>query len=138
MTRQEILKWRQEASGMNKLLGIQIIELDEGCATASLNLVPEVLNPLGMAHGGTIFTLCDVAAGTAAASRGRVAVTLSSSIDYYKPGKAGETLIARATERKHGRTTNVYHVEVQDTQGTHVADARFIMFYTGAMIEDLR
>lgn len=138
MTRQEILKWRQEAGGMNKLLGIRITELDEGSATALLDMRPEVLNPLGIAHGGTIYTLCDVAAGTAAASRGRVAVTLNASIDYYKPGLAGETLIARAFERKCGRTTNVYHVEVHDAQGTHVADARFTMFYTGKMIEDMQ
>ena len=41
-------------------------------AAFEVDLTPELLNPLGMAHGGTIFTLCDIAAGSAAASQGTV------------------------------------------------------------------
>ena len=91
MTIEEILKLRQEAGGLNKLMHMHVVTLDkDGGATVELDLTPELLNPLGMAHGGTIFTLCDIAAGSAAASQGTVAVTLDSTIHYYRPGRCGK------------------------------------------------
>lgn len=128
---------RQEAAGLNKLMHMHVLSLDEHGASVELELTPELLNPLGMAHGGTIFTLCDIAAGSAAAASGRVAVTLDSTIHYYRPGKAGLVLTATASERKHGRTTAVYLVEVKDERGWHIADATFTMFYTGQTVADL-
>ena len=96
----EILKMRQDANGLNKLMHTHVVTLDkDGGATVEIELTDEVLNPLGMAHGGTIFTLCDIAAGSAAASQGTVAVTLDSNIHYYRPGRAGHKLTAVAYER---------------------------------------
>ena len=114
----EILKLRQNANGLNKLMNMHVITLDkDGGATVEVELTDELLNPLGMAHGGTIFTLCDIAAGSAAASQGTVAVTLDSSINYYRP---------------------VFMVEVHDDEGKHIADATFTMFYTGATLDDMK
>ena len=74
MTIEEILKLRQEAGGLNKLMHMHVVTLDkDGGATVELDLTPELLNPLGMAHGGTIFTLCDIAAGSAAIVNSRAA-----------------------------------------------------------------
>ena len=54
----EILKLRQNANGLNKLMNMHVITLDkDGGATVEVELTDELLNPLGMAHGGTIFTL---------------------------------------------------------------------------------
>ena len=137
MTIEEILKLRQEAGGINKLMHMHVVTLDkDGGATVELDLTPELLNPLGMALGGTIFTLCDIAAGSAAASQGTVAVTLDSTIHYYRPGRCGKKLTAVAYERKRGRKVSVYMVEVHDDEGKHIADATFTMFYTGATLDD--
>ena len=134
---ERILKLRQEANGLNKLMHMRVITLDEdGGATVELDLTDELLNPLGMAHGGTIFTLCDIAAGSAAASHGIVAVTLDSNIHYYRPGHADTTLTAVAYERKRGSKTAVYMVEVHDEARRHIADAVFTMFYTGETLGD--
>ena len=117
---------------------MRVITLDkDGGATVELDLTDELLNPLGMAHGGTIFTLCDIAAGSAAASHGLVAVTLDSNIHYYRPGRPGKTLTAVAYERKRGKKTAVYMVEVHDDEHKHIADAVFTMFYTGQTLEDM-
>lgn len=139
MTIEEILRMRQQAGGLNKLMHMHVVTLDkDGGATVELKLTDDLLNPLGMAHGGTIFTLCDIAAGSAAASHGLVAVTLDSTIHYYRPGKPGKTLTAVAYERKRGRKTAVYIVEVHDDNHWHIADATFTMFYTGQTLEDMQ
>ena len=134
---ERILKLRQEAAGLNQTLHMHVVTLDkDGGATAELKLTPDVLNPLGMAHGGTIFSLCDIAAGSAAASHGVIAVTLDSTINFYRPGLPGTTLTANAYERKRGRTTAVYMVEVFDENQRHIADATFTMYYTGEKLTD--
>ncbi len=136
MDYKELLKLRQRAGGLNKHLGIRVLEISEGTAVAELDLTPETLNPLGNAHGGTLFTLCDVAAGSAAASHGRVAVTLSGVINYLRPGREGHTLRAVASELKAGKNTSVYNVDVHDMDGAMVANCTFTMFYTGLRVED--
>lgn len=139
MTIEQILKMRQEASGLNKLMHMRVVTLDEnGGATVELELTEELLNPLHMAHGGTIFTLCDIAAGSAAASHGLVAVTLDSNIHYYRPGRLGKKMTAVAYERKRGKKTAAYMVEVHDEDNRHIADAVFTMFYTGHTLDDMQ
>lgn len=137
MDHTELLKLRQRATGINRYLGIRVLEISDGGAVCELDVTPETLNPLGMAHGGTIFTLCDIAAGSAAASRGNVAVTLTGSINYLKPGVEGERLRAVAAEIKAGKSTAVYTVDVVDGKGARIANSTFTMFYTGRKAEEV-
>lgn len=123
------LRQRQEQGGFHELLGLRVRHIGPGYAEIELPARPENLNPLGNAHGGAIYALCDVAAGTAAASYGRAGVTLDASIHYLRPGKSDQTLVARTKERKCGRMTAVYDVEVVDEQDTVIASATFTMYY---------
>ncbi|MCB6365586.1 PaaI family thioesterase [Intestinibacillus massiliensis] len=137
MDYKEMIDVRQRMRGMNRHVGVRVVEITEGGAVAELDLTPQTLNPLGNAHGGAIFTLCDSAAGSAAAARGRIAVTLSGSINYLRPGRAGKTLRAVASELKSGRNTAVYTVDVYDTDGTLVSNCTFTMFYTGQTVDEV-
>ena len=125
------LRHKQESNGFNELLGLRILHIRPGYAEIELPANPANLNPLGNAHGGAIYALCDVAGGTAAASYGRVGVTLNASINYLRPGKEGKALVAKTREIKNGRTTAVYGIDVTDEDGTLVADATFTMYYVG-------
>ena len=50
-----------------ELIGIKIIEADEGYCKAELKVNDRHLNPLGTVHGGCLYTLADTVAGFAAA-----------------------------------------------------------------------
>ena len=95
----EILKLRQNANGLNKLMNMHVITLDKD---------------------------------------GGATVEVDSSINYYRPGRAGHRLTAVAYERKRGRKTSVFMVEVHDDEGKHIADATFTMFYTGQTLDDMK
>ena len=128
------LRERQESGGYNRLHGLRVLTVREGYAEVCLPAGESILNPLGSVHGGAIYTLCDVAAGTAAASRGRVGVTLSSSMSYLRPGHREEGLLAKTQELKNGRTTAVYSVDVY--QGSRlIANGQFTMYFTGETLE---
>ncbi len=134
----QVLEWRQQTDGFNHYVGIRVVGIGDGTSEVEADLTPQMLNPLGMAHGGMIYTLCDAAAGTAAASRGRIAVTLTGSINYLRPGYGGSRLRGHAIEIKSGNQTAVYDVLVDDGTDRQIARATFTMFYTGKTIEDMK
>lgn len=125
------LRSKIENDGFNEMVGMRVRSLHKGYAEVELPASHNNLNALGNAHGGAIFALCDAAAGTAAASYGRVGVTLDANIHYLRPGKGDQALIAKTREIKVGRTTAVYQVYVTSEDGTDVAEATFTMFYVG-------
>ena len=126
----EILKLRQNANGLNKLMNMHVITLDkDGGATVEVELTDELLNPLGMAHGGLIFTLCDVATGVAARTGGRITVTLDSNIHFLRRAKDTEKLVARGRVVKAGRTTGLVTAEVFDDTDKLIATADMTVYY---------
>lgn len=131
------LNRRNEHGSYNMLNGLKILSAAEGYAEVLLPVRPEVLNPLGNVHGGAIYTLCDVAAGTATASTGRIGVTLSSSMNYLRPGRSDEDLLAKTSQLKCGRTTAVYSVDVYQGERL-IASGQFTMFFTGDKLCDLQ
>ena len=58
----------------------KIIKIEENYCELEGYLTETSVNPFGIAHGGYIFGLADTAAGIAAMTDGRKAVTLNSSI----------------------------------------------------------
>lgn len=91
-------------------------------------ITKESLNPYGIPHGGFIFGLADTAAGMAASSTGRPAVTINSNIQYLKASK-GDKLIATASCIKHGKTISVYQVDITDNRGSNISTAVFTYYY---------
>ena len=83
--------------GFNSHNHIVVTEVGEGTSVVEVEMTQDAMNPLGMAHGGLIFSMCDVATGVAARTSGRITVTLDSSIQFLRPGKDTSKLVA------HGR-----------------------------------
>lgn len=87
-------------------------------------------NGMGFAHGGAIFALADVAFGAAAnAGRETGVVSLTSSIEFLRPGKVGP-LAAEARVVRAGNHVLSYDVCVFDGEGTLIARAMSTGFIT--------
>jgi len=110
--------------------GIKLIEITDNYASCRVELTPEVINSQGMAHGGIVFSICDVAAGFAAASIDRRLVTQGATINYLRPAAMGSILIAKAEPVKIGKTISVVEVRVYDEKERLIAQASFTVFYT--------
>ena len=106
-----------------------VTEVGDGTSVVEVKLVQESLNPLGMAHGGLIFTLCDVATGVAARTGGRITVTLDSNIHFLRRAKDTEKLVARGRVVKEGRTTGLVTAEVFNDEGKLIATADMTVYY---------
>lgn len=105
---------------MAELLGIELLDVAPGQARVRLRIDERHLNGAGVIHGGTIFTLADVAFAAASNAHGTLALALDASISFVKALSSG-TLVA--TAREEVRTTKIgcYSIRVEEEGGELVA-----------------
>ncbi|WP_257348403.1 PaaI family thioesterase [Pseudalkalibacillus decolorationis] len=96
-----------------QFLGVKLIELGEGTATAELDVKDFMLNTHGTVHGAITFALADYVFACACNSYGKTSVGLSNTVNYMAPGKKGSKLRAIATEEKRKHRTSWYNISVE-------------------------
>lgn len=99
-------------------LGIEIVSMLDGTAELTVELVPELLNGAGMAHGGLIATLVDSTAGAAVFSivaDDKMAVTTDLNLTCLKSCFHG-LLTAKGKVVHRGRRLMHADVEVYSEQ----------------------
>lgn len=111
-----------------KLLGIEVVGLDEGYAKCRMEVKQEMLNSVDIPHGGAIFTLADMAFAAASNSHGTIALAMHVGISYYAAVSAGAVLFAEAKEIHLGRKTSEYDIRILDDGGRLVACARGLAY----------
>jgi acyl-CoA thioesterase len=117
MTYQEIMDLRNRTNFFAIKQGIKVTELNEGYAVVHVKITDELQNPTHSVHGGLLFTLCDVACGSAASSYGIQITTVDSSFHYLRAALNVSELFAEAREIKHGRRVMVFEADVTDSEG---------------------
>ena len=127
MNNKELLE-RAMNNGFISNNNYKIIEVKDNYCVLEGTITETSLNNFGIAHGGYIFGLADTAAGIAAMSKGRKAVTLSSNINYIKKAK-GNKLIAKTLCLKEGKTISNYEVSIYDEEDNLIAKATIEYFY---------
>lgn len=100
-------------------LGIQIIEIKEGYSKIKMSVRKEMINGLGIVHGGVAFSLSDTAFAFACNSRNNLSVALDTSINFLKPVQPGDELTAEAKEIHNGKSTGLYHITITN-QHNHI------------------
>lgn len=101
-------------------LGIEITEAARGYARAVMPLDAHHRNGVGMAHGGAIFAVADLAFAVACNTRGKVSVNLNTAISFLAPGRRGP-LTAEAREISAASRVATYEIRVTDGEGTLIA-----------------
>ena len=105
----------------SKSIGITIDEVREGYARLNMPITAEMLNGHGICHGGFIFTLADTAFACACNTRNDVNLAQKCSIEYKRPGKAGDRLTATAEHQSQEGRYGIYQVTVTDQDDNFIA-----------------
>ncbi len=112
-----------------RFLGIKIIDLKKGYSLVTMKSKKDYDNIFKITHGGAIFSLLDVAFGSAVNSYGTVAVALNVSINYLKSACAGDILTAEAREVSRSNRIASYNITVKDeTSGEIIASAQTVAY----------
>ena len=109
---------------------IRVTDLQDGEARVELTLQPESLNRWGTAHGGILFALADIAAGTAVLTlRQEVCLTVNASIDFLDAAGLGSTLIAVGHVDRMGKSLCFCHTDKECIfHFFHRCDRKFFAF----------
>jgi uncharacterized protein (TIGR00369 family) len=98
-----------------RLLGIELVECEEGISKMELSADDKHHNPMGFVHGGIYCDLADAAMGTALASvmePGETFATTDLSTNYFIPMRRG---ILRAYGRVVRKGRDVAYMECEMT-----------------------
>ena len=104
-----------------KELGIVIEEVREGFARLGMTVEARMLNGHAICHGGMIFALADTAFAYACNSRNRATVAQKCAIEFKRPGKEHDRLIATAEHQSQDGRYGRYRVKVQTEDETVIA-----------------
>lgn len=133
---QKVVFHMTENDLFSKWLGIQILEVKEGYSKTQMEVREEMINGLGIVHGGVTFSLADSTFAFACNNRNNLSVALDTSINFLKPVNVGDTLIAEAKEIHNGKSTGLYHITVFNQHDHVVAVFKGTCFRTGKKLID--
>jgi acyl-CoA thioesterase len=95
-------------------LGVRVLTAEPGRAVVDLVVEDRHLNDRGIAHGGAVFSLADVALAVASNPPGQVALVPTATVHFLRPARLGARLRATATVEHSGRTLGLYSVVISD------------------------
>lgn len=114
------MQWFLERDAFAAHLGIRLVEAGPGYAKTAMDLTDHHKNGAGIAHGGAVFSLADLAFAIAANSHGRLSLAVAASIAYIKAG-TGKTLFAEAREVSLGGKMATYAITITNDVGDTIA-----------------
>ena len=112
---------KTEELNFRTALGIRIVERGEGWAKGEMKAETLHLNPLGIIHGGCLFSLADTVSGSAVIGYGCRVTTVNGTIKFLRPGKHEGIITAEARVVKHGKTFSVCDCQVFDDRNELIA-----------------
>jgi len=105
-------------------LGIEIVDVAPGGVQIAMTVRPDMVNGLGLCHGGIVFAFADSAFAFACNSYGDPMVAAGASIEFLAPAPRGERLTATATEVSRSARHGIYDVAVTAASGAALAHFR--------------
>lgn len=105
----------------SKMLGISIEVAAAGSAVARMTVTREMLNGFGTCHGGLIFSLADTAFACACNGYDEMTFAARADIEFVRPARLGDVLVAVAREDYRGTRTGFYTVDVRNQHDQYVA-----------------
>ncbi len=118
----------KEVKGFIANNNYNIIEVKENYCELEGILTESSMNNFNVAHGGYIFGLADTAAGVAAMTTGKNAMTIDANINYLRPA-VGNKLIAVATSIKIGKSISVFDVTIKNDEEKLIAKSTITYAY---------
>jgi acyl-CoA thioesterase len=102
-------------------LGIEMEVTGVGTANARMVIRDDMVNGLDVCHGGLVFALADTAFAFACNAYNNQSFAASCQIEFMRPAKLGDELLAIASEDYRGRRSGYYTVKIQNQRDEAVA-----------------
>jgi acyl-CoA thioesterase len=115
-------------------LGIQLKEVSSGYSELILVVRDDMVNGLGICHGGVTFALADTAFALACNSRNQRTLAFNCTITYSAPARVGDMLTAVAQEQVLNGKTGIYDVVIMNQHMEKIVMFRGVSYRTRQQI----
>jgi acyl-CoA thioesterase len=129
-TPQQVVDRMMKDDLFSQWLGIEVLDIKEGYSKIKMTVRKEMVNGLGIVHGGIPFSLADSAFAFACNNRNILSVALDTSINFIKPVHINDVLTAEAKELHNGKSTGLYQVEITNQKNHLVAQFKGLCYRT--------
>jgi uncharacterized protein (TIGR00369 family) len=134
------IRARFAAADFSRWMGLELISIDDGTSELRLKLQPHHLNPGGIAHGGVVAAMLDVAAGLAHRSKlgpDATHVTVQLHINYMRAVGAG-VVTARGISLQTGSRVGYSEATLYDEDDRMLAraSATFLIVTPGSVLRE--
>ena len=126
-----VVSHMMENDYFSQWMGVEVLEVKKGYSKIRMTIRKEMVNGLGIVHGGIPFSLADSAFAFACNNRNNLSVALDVTITFTKAVNIGDVLTAEAKEVHNGRSTGVYLITVTNQKEESVALFKGTCFRTG-------
>jgi acyl-CoA thioesterase len=130
----DVVNSMKENDLFSQWLGIEIIEVKVGYSRTKMIIRNEMMNGIGVVHGGVTFSLADSTFAFACNNRNNLSLALDTSINFLKPVHVGDILVAEANEIHNGKSTGLYQITITNQKNHVVALFKGTCFRTGKKI----
>ncbi len=130
ITARKVVDYMMQHDQFSQWLGIEVLEIKEGYSKIQMVVRQEMINGLGIVHGGIAFSLADSAFAFACNNRNNLSVALDTSINFLKPVHVNDVLMAQAKEIHNGKSTGLYHIVITNQYQHDVAVFKGTCFRT--------
>ena len=113
-----------------RYLGVEMLKLTEGYGLGRMRYKEELLNPYGMLHGGSLYSLADIIAGAVACMGGHFVTTVSGNMNFLLPADHTEFVDCEAIQLRQGKHLAVFDVKIKDDENRVLDSGEFTFFLT--------
>lgn len=111
--------WAEDTA--SQALGMRIESVAPGRAVLTMPIRSDMVNGLGVAHGGFVFLLADSTFAFACNSRNQRTVAAGAEIHFVAPAFEGDLLTATGEEVHRAGRSGIYDIEVRNQHGERIA-----------------
>ena len=116
-----------------KLLGFEILEIQDGYAKVKSFIKDEHLNAADVVHGGFLFSLADYAFALASNSKNNLSLAINANITFHKAVSCG-SIYAVAKEIKDGKHIASYEVKIINEQDDLLTTFTGVVYRKGSKL----
>ena len=113
-----------------RYLGVEMLKLTEGYGLGRMRYKEDLLNPYGMLHGGSLYSLADIIAGAVACMGGHFVTTVSGNMNFLLPADHTEFVYCEAIQLRQGKHLAVFDVKIKDDENRVLDSGEFTFFLT--------
>lgn len=117
----EIVDLMLREDAFSNLLTMKVINVELGYCELTMQVLTEMTNGFGIAHGGITYSLADSTLAFASNSRGKQCVSVDTNITHLARVNAGDILLAKSKEIHVGNQIAVYEVFITNQEEKRVA-----------------